>query len=196
MEIYNFEQYSPEWWDIRQKKMTASRAQAVGNCGKGLKTYINEVMADYYSTNEDAGYSSRNMDRGHELEDSALMVYEFETGEKVQKVGFVVMDENVGCSPDGFAGEDGLVEIKSLTDKVYFELILSGEFESQYVWQAQMQMLVCGKNWCDLVAYNPNFEKTTYIKRVWPDQEKFKSLKKGLEIGRERIREIERIFEN
>ena len=52
MKIYNFEQGTEEWFKIRKGKITASHAQAIGNNGKGLETYLNNLMAEYFSSGE------------------------------------------------------------------------------------------------------------------------------------------------
>ena len=189
-------QYSPEWWAIKAKKMSASHAQAIGNCGKGLKTYIESLMCDYYSKRPKEIYTNKHLERGFELEDSASMAYSFDNNIPIKKVGFVVYNDHVGCSPDLFAGEDGLAEIKCHDDKAHFPLIVGGEFESIYIWQVQMQMLVCNKKWCDLMSYNPNFDKYLVVKRVTPDKKKHEQLLEGFKIGEKIIKEIEQKMEN
>lgn len=192
MKIYYCQQYSPEWWKLHEKRMGASKAQAIGNCGAGLKTYITEIMQEYYSIAGRNSFSNRHTDRGLELEDSAGMVYSFEKKIQVQKIGFVLYNNYVGCSPDLFAGKDGLAEIKCLDDKAHFALILGGQFESKYRWQCQDQMLICKKQWCDLISYNPNFKQYLIVHRLKPDQEKFDKLRKGFALGEKMIKEIEK----
>jgi len=191
MEICNCEQLSPEWWKIRAKRMTASQAQAISAQGAGLKTYIEKIMQEYYSNAEPDNFSNYHTDRGLDLENSAAMVYCFEKNVIVKKVGFITMGDYVGCSPDLLVGDDGLVEIKAHADKAHFSLLLGNDFESKYRWQAQCQMLITGRKYCDLVSYNPNFNKYLVIKRQEPDQEKFDKLLKGFELGEKMIKEIE-----
>lgn len=192
MKIYNFDQYSDAWWSIRAKRLTASNAQAIGNCGKGLESYVEEIMCEYSSSAPKEGYKNHHMDRGNELEDSAGMVYSFDRKIKTQKVGFVTIGDYVGCSPDLFAGDDGLAEIKCHADKKHFNLILGGKFESKYVWQGQCQMFICEKKWCDLVSYNPNFKEYLIVHRIKPDPKKVDDLQKGFILGKKMIEEIER----
>lgn len=192
MQIHNnIEQLSEEWWELRQKRMTASHAQAIAASGAGLKTYVEKIMQEYFSKGEPERFGNRHTDRGNELEDQAGMVYSFEKNINVKKVGFVTYNDFVGCSPDLFAGEDGLCEIKCLADKGHFNLILGGKPESKYVWQAQCQMLICEKKWNDLTFYNPNFEKYLIVFRILPDAKKFEKLRKGFSEGERMIKEIE-----
>lgn len=191
MKIYDCPQYSDEWWKLHEKRMGASNAQAIGNCGAGLKTYIEKIMQEYYSKAERNSFSNRHTDRGLELEDSAGTVYSFENNIPVQKIGFVEYNDYVGCSPDLFAGGNGLCEIKCLDDKAHFALLIGGNFDSKHIWQCQDQMLICEKEFCDLISYNPNYEKYLIVRRLFPDMEKFEKLKKGFAIGEKLIKEIE-----
>lgn len=197
MKIYNFEQQSPEWFAIRKFKMTASEAQAIGNCGKGLDSYITEMMAESYSSSDEEKFSSADTNRGNEYEPVARQIYEFENNVTVEQVGFVEYNEYVGFSPDGLVGEDGGIEIKCVNDKNYFKHLVNGEKEvdSKYIWQIQMGLLITGRKWWDLIVYNPNYKKSMCIYRIYPDQEKFEALEKGFQIGIEKIKSIKEKIE-
>ena len=191
MQIFNLEQLSPEWFQIRQKRLTASHAQCIAAQGAGLRSYVNELMAESYSTAPKEHFSNHHIERGISLEPQAGMVYSFEKNIATEKVGFVTLGSYVGCSPDLFAGKDGLCEIKCHADKKHFDLILGGKFESKYIWQVQCQMLICEKKWADLVSYNPNFTQYLIVHRILPDQEKFDKLSEGMLLGKRMIEEIE-----
>ena len=190
--IDNLEQKSDEWFALRSERMTASNAQPIAANGKGLETYIIELMQKSYSTGEEERYQSKSMARGNELEPSALFAYESETGQTVRTVGFVIHDEYCGCSPDGLVGDDGLIEIKCLEDKAYFKYLLSGKIDTGYEWQCQMQMLICERQFCDFVVYNPNFEKSLIIKRLFIDPVKIEKLEQGFISGIKKINEIKK----
>ena len=197
MKIFtNIEQGSPEWFDLRKCKLTASHGCEIGNNGKGLETYIVKMMAESYSSGMAEKFSNEHLERGIELETQARTLYELENGVAVAQVAFVELNEYVGCSPDGLVGEDGLIEIKSPSDINHFKMILNGEKEvdSKYIWQTQMQMLITGRKWCDLVFYCPNYEKSMIVFRILPDAEKFDSLEKGFAAGIKRIQEIKRLI--
>ena len=191
MKIYDCLQYSEEWWQLHEKRMGASNAQAIGNCGKGLKAYIRKIMRKYYSKAERKSFSNKHTERGIDLEPSAGTIYSFEKNIQVEKIGFVEYNDYVGCSPDLFAGESGLAEIKCLDDDAHFALLDGDEFDSKHIWQCQDQMLICEKEWCDLISYNPNFEKYLVVHRLFPDLEKFEKLRKGFALGEKMIKEIE-----
>ena len=193
-----FEQGSPEWIEIRKGKMTGSNAQAIGNCGKGLETYIYSLMSEYYSSGLIDYYSNKDIERGNELEEQARGIYELEKGVKVDQVGFVEYDEYCGCSPDGLVGENGGIEIKCLNDAKHFKMILNKEkeIESKYLWQIQMNIALTGRKWWDFVAYNPNFQDNILIFRMKPDQEKIDKIWEGLKVGTEKIKEIKNSINN
>lgn len=195
MEIINVSQCSPKWFELRAKRMTASHGTAIGNCGKGLETYIDGLMQDFYSSKEKEHFSNHHTDRGSDLEDSAAFLYEVETGIKTEKVGFVIHSEYIGCSPDVFAKDktgDGLAEIKAPDDKEFFRRLMGGKIAPGHIWQMNMQMLICELDWCDHVDYNPNYKKNLIIERVYKDQGIFDSLESGFRKGEELIKAIEK----
>ena len=197
-EIVNCEQQSPEWFKARKGLMTASHATAIGNSGKGLETYIHEMMAEYYSSKDKEQFVSKDTERGNEYEPVAREIYEFERDVVVQEVGFLKRDDYVGASPDGLVDEDGGIEIKCVDDKNYFKYLRFGEDEidSGYIWQIQMNLLITGRKWWDLIIYNPNFKKSMLVYRILPDQEKFEALEKGFAKGIEMIKQIKSVIEN
>jgi len=180
------------WLKDRAEKMTASNASAIGNNGKGLDTYINNLMAETYSSAIKESYTNEDMERGNELEALARTVYEMETGNEVEEVGFIELDDFTGCSPDGLIGEEGGLEIKCLKDEKYFKVLLEGieTVVSNYIWQIQMCLYVSDRKWWDLALYNPNYKKSILILRVYPDTKYIDKLIIGLETGKEKIKII------
>jgi exodeoxyribonuclease (lambda-induced) len=185
-------QGTPEWLEVRKGKMTASHAQAIGNNGKGLHTYVHDLMADSFSSGEYESYSNKHMDRGNELEDQARTIYELETDQTVEQVGFIDHDAYSGCSPDGLVDDDGMIEIKCMDDKKHFRVILYGEKEidSKYIWQMQMQMLVADRKWVDFIAYNPNFKQSLIIHRIKADKDTQDKILEGIATGTALIKQI------
>lgn len=198
MIIHNFEQVSPEWFEIRKGKLTASHAQAIATCGKGLDTYVDKTMAEYYSNGEKEHFSNKHTERGNELEDQARSIYSFNTGNQVDVVGFIEHNEYIGCSPDGLIRTEGGTEIKCLDDYGYFLHLKNGEKEidSGHMWQIQMCLLITGREWWDHIIYNPNFDKSIIIYRIYPNQEMFKKLLVGFEVGIEKIIAIKKLLSN
>ena len=146
MQVINVEQKSEEWFALRNKyPLTASEAQAIGNQGKGLETLVWKKLSERYSSADKDRYSNEDLERGVELEPLARDMYELQTGNKVEEIGFVINEEVSmvgGASPDGgIVKQNGGVEIKSFEDKKHFKNIVEGlEIESKYEWQMQMQI--------------------------------------------------------
>lgn len=193
MKIYkDIEQGGPEWSLLRKGKMTASNAQAIGNNGKGLETYVYEIVAGVLSSANDESYTNPEIERGKELESVAREMYQLENGVTIEQVGFVESSEYVGASPDGLIGEDGGCEIKCHNDVKHVKLMAKGidEIESSYIWQIQMNLLVTGRKWWDYIAYNPNFQKSLLVFRITPDESMQAKLIEGLKAGENKIKEL------
>jgi putative phage-type endonuclease len=196
MIVHTIDQRSDEWHALRRGRMTASNAQTIAANGKGLETYVWQIVTEMHSKQQD-GYISADMQRGIDLEDQARTAYEILTGEEVKTVGFVEMDEHVGCSPDGLVGEDGGVEIKCPNDVNYFRLLINGEKEidKKYLWQVQMCMFVTCRAWWDIVFYSENFARGIVVFRVHADTAAHETLGLGLEKGKKLIKELTEKYE-
>ena len=129
MKIHTVIQKSPEWFAIRSLKMTASHAQAIATAGKGLESYTDEMLAEHFSSATKEIFSNEHTERGNELEATARDIYSLENDVEVSEVGFIEHSEYVGCSPDGLVGEKGGIEIKALSDVIYFKHLMNGESE-------------------------------------------------------------------
>jgi hypothetical protein len=194
--IYHWDiiQQTDEWHKVKELKMSASHATAIGNCGKGLETYIRQLVRD--TIVKRVNYTNKDMERGNELEPIARLTYEFEYNCIVKQIGFITYSDFVGISPDGlidnfaFIGDDGGLELKARNDDIHFGLLLGDPVDSSAIWQMNMSMLVTGRKWWDFGSYNPNFKQSLYIRRFYPDQTKFNSLLKGFEIGEAMIKSL------
>lgn len=106
------------------------------------------------------GYRNAAMDRGVELEEEARQAYEVRIGALVEEADFITHETlpNVGVSPDGLVGEDGLVEVKcpSAMGK-HLDALLTGDHAREYHWQVQGQLWVTARSWCDVVSYDPRW---------------------------------------
>lgn len=195
MKIYrDVEQGSEDWFKMRLWKMTASNATAIWNCGKGLDSYIIEMMAESYSAGEKERYTNEHTERWHELEWQARSIYELENDVKVDQVSFIEYNDFIGCSPDGLIGEEWGLEIKCPSDVKFFKMLLDGtekSIDSDYIWQVQHTLWVTKRKWWDLAFYNCNYEQSLIIFRITPDPEKFAKLEAGFQIGIAKIREIQ-----
>lgn len=153
------EQGTPEWFDLRRGKVTASQIRDVMAKGQGKtrENYMAKLIVERLTGESDEGYKNQAMEWGTEQEPHARALFEWETSSAVRLVGFVDHPEipMAGASPDGLLGEDGLVEFKCPIEKAVHLKRIMGSFERPYVDQAQWQMAVTGREWCQLVSYHP-----------------------------------------
>lgn len=165
MKIHDVEQNSPAWYALRAGNPTASEFSKLvtskGEPSKSMPDYAAVLAAEAYAGEPvDQWEGNKYTDRGKELEAEAIALYELRESVDVERIGFVTDDKgDVGCSPDGLVGKDGMVEIKCLMAKHHVKAIIYfqkyGRCPTDYVQQAQGQMMICGREWVDLVFYHP-----------------------------------------
>lgn len=112
---------------------------------------------------------SRAMERGTMDEPYARDAYS-EHHAPATELGFMVRQFDgfkIGFSPDGLVGEDGLIEIKSRSQKIQLKTVLADEVPLENMAQVQCGLLVSGRGWCDYVSYSGGMKLWT--KRVYPD---------------------------
>jgi putative phage-type endonuclease len=193
--IHEMLQRTPEWYALRKGKLTASHADVIAAAGRGLDTYILKLVADSFSSADPDSYTNEHLQRGIELEDQARELYSLTTGHEVKQVGFIELNELIGCSPDGLVGEDGGIEIKCHDNKEHFRLLIGEPIDSAYLWQIQMSLFITGRKWWNYVAYNPTFEKNLLIKRFIIDPLMIGKLTEGIMIGTQKIKELMKRYE-
>ncbi|MEI7296652.1 lambda exonuclease family protein [Paraburkholderia tropica] len=116
------------------------------------------------------------LDRGHELEPIARMLYEERTGNLAMESGIVLSDDRkFGYSTDGFLNDDrGIIEIKCPVDTVKIMDMLTTGDTSEYDHQIQFGLFLTGRAYCDFIQYVPALEsvgRDLYVKRIERDEE-------------------------
>jgi hypothetical protein len=95
----------------------------------------------------------------------------------VAEVGLMVEDSwgfQIGYSPDGLVGDDGLIEVKSRRPKTHLATILADEVPDANMAQLQCGLLVSGRKWIDYVDWCGGMPM--YVKRVYPQQDWFDAI--------------------
>lgn len=189
--IRDIEQGTPEWHQYRIGRMTASHAQEIANCDKGLETLCSRLAGQIYTGTIASTFKNDDMIVGNEEEHFAREAYELYTGNDVEQVAFGIYSDFVGASPDGLIGDDGGLEIKRKTFDKHLALLLGREkFESKYIWQCRMNMLIFDRQWWDLISYNPLFKnKSIHIVRLHRETKYDELFLKGFEKGEKLIKE-------
>lgn len=171
--FHDVEQNSDEWFALRAGRLTSSKLGTVmakygAAFGEPAKKYAVNIAIEQITGNPIAStYSNENMERGHEQEPVARMLYEEETFIDVTNGGFFG-SEFIGCSPDGLVGDDGVIEIKSVIGSVHYANIKRQNVDPAYKWQCVGNLKFTGRKWIDFISYCADFpeDKQLFVKRL------------------------------
>ena len=185
MIIHRMEQGTDEWHKVKCGKISASSMSDVmaKGAGKTRKKYMMKVLSERLSGIPQQGFSSPAMEWGIETEQYALAAYMAATGNDVDRVGFIEIDDLLGCSTDGLIGDDGILEVKCPNTATHLEYMLHGKAPSTYVAQMQSELWMTGRKWCEFVSYDPRLPEdiSLFIVRVERDEEKISTIEKEVE---------------
>ncbi len=196
MKIYHCVQGGEEWLNLRAGRFTATDApelmpdKRTGQAKKGLELLSFKKAAYLMTGNLPDSYQSAAMEWGKMQEPKARACYQEVTGNAVQEVGFIELDELAGCSPDGLVGSEGCIEIKCKQDYNHLYAVCKDWIDPDHALQMQYQLLITGRSWCDYVLFNPLFKNPIYIKRVFKQADVQAQLAEGLAQGRELVNKI------
>jgi exodeoxyribonuclease (lambda-induced) len=187
MKFIECPQGTPEWHAARAGKITASCfAEAISRCQKksgtrsvGDPTAVAERYAADLAIERVSGQPHGEppkawiLERGHEMEAAARMLYEARTRSFVTEAGICLTDDGVfGYSTDGLVDDEGLIEIKAPIDSNKIVAMWQTGDTSEYDHQMQGGMWVTGRKWCDFIMYVPDLApvgKDLFVKRVFRD---------------------------
>tara|TARA_R110002126_G_scaffold171721_2_gene320500 strand:- start:444 stop:1070 length:627 start_codon:yes stop_codon:yes gene_type:complete len=197
--IETCEQGSAEWLAMRLGKVTASKVSDVLSKGRGSapskmsETYMIELIAEVLTGNSKPFFENDAMRWGTETEPQARAMYAVNNDfVDVKEVAFVEHNEQVGISPDGLIGEDGLLEIKCPNTTTQLKRALSNDYSVDYKAQIQMQLWVTEREWCDFLSFDPRLDcEAGYLQqRVFRDEEYIEEMKTKVYAFVEKMNEI------
>ena len=171
-------QGSEAWFAERLGKVTASRMSDVVSrvktgYGASRANYMAELIVERLTGQRAPAYENDAMRWGSEQEGPARAAYAFLNDVTVEQVGFVPhpLIADCGCSPDGYVGDHGLIEIKAPNTATHIETLLMETIADKYVKQMQFQMTCTGRRWCDFISFDPRLPMSMqiWIKRVERD---------------------------
>jgi len=176
------EQGSELWFGLRLGVITASRCQdACDRLKSGAASQRAIAYAAQVAFERVAGVACDDtfvnfaMRQGSELEPLARQAYEERTGTLIQEAGVVLTDDRrFGYSSDGYAGEDGAIEIKCPLSPLTVVALWRTRDLSDYMHQMQMGLWITGRRWIDFVMFDPRLApvgKDLLIERVERDGE-------------------------
>jgi putative phage-type endonuclease len=171
-------QRTEQWFAERCGRVTASRvADVVARTKTGWSTsranYKAQLVCERLTGVVEPGYINGPMQWGLDQEASARDAYCFYRDADVLEVGFIRHPtiEMSGASPDGYVGEDGLVEIKAPITATHIETLLGQSVPSKYLTQIQWQLACTERAWCDFVSFDPRLpaEMQIFVQRIERD---------------------------
>jgi putative phage-type endonuclease len=177
-------QGSDAWFDVKRGKVSASNFADVLAKGQGKtrRAYMLRLVAEKLTGQTEPTYTNQFMEDGKEREDEARAYYEGVNDCQVEQVGFIELNEDIGCSPDGLIGEEGGLEIKCPKSTTHIEYILQGVLPSEYEKQVQGNLWVTGRKWWDFVSYCPQVKSSPYFwVRVKRNEKDIMILQAGVE---------------
>ena len=172
------EQGSPEWFQMRLGKVTASRvadilAKTKTGPSASRQNYLIELALQRVTGQIEESYTNAAMAWGTENEPKARMAYEVFNNVLVEQVPFVDHPtiKGFGASPDGLVNADGLCEIKCPNSATHWSYLKSGEPPNKYFIQMQVQLACIQRDWNDFISYDPRMPERSqlFVKRVFRD---------------------------
>ena len=197
------EQNTDEWFELRAGLLTSSKLGVVmANYGKAFgepakKYAVNIAIEQITGKAISSSYSNEHMERGHEQEPIARMLYEDQTFCESSNGGFFGSDF-IGCSPDGLVYDCGVIEIKSVISNVHYANVKRQSVDPAYKWQCIGNLKFTGRDWLDFVSYCADYpeDKQLFIHRIekWNLSEEFKMIDNRVEEFRQLVIETKRMI--
>jgi putative phage-type endonuclease len=155
------QQGTDEWRQQRLGLVTASRIADVmarnrGGFAATRQNYMMALITERLTGQPMQTYSNSAMEWGREKEGEARAAYAAKTGNIVEEVGFIRHQTlEAGASPDGYVGNDTIIEIKCPNSQTLVEWIENREIPQKYRLQIQFQLAVTGRDMAHFVGYDP-----------------------------------------
>jgi hypothetical protein len=145
----------------------AIAGEKVGDYSDAAKDYAFRLAIERINLKPlDEGFETFAMRRGHELEPLARAEHEVQSGLMVDRVGFVLTDDEVfGCSADGFIGNDSGAEYKCFMDPSRVRKFHIDNDPGEVFDQAQGCMWITGRKTWHIGMYCPALENVG--KQLW-----------------------------
>lgn len=162
MQFHDIEQNTEAWQALRLGKATGSNFGCfMANDGKAFGEPANRyalqiALEKLTGKKSEFSFTNEHMERGHEQEPVARMLYQDEFFVDVTNGGFFDWGD-YGDSPDGLVGSDGVVEIKSVIAPTHYATLRRGNFDPSYRWQLVGHLDCTGRDWVDFVSYCADF---------------------------------------
>lgn len=178
------QQRTDAWFKARCGIPTSSGFDKIitpkGEPSRQMQKYLYQLAGECVTGIKEESYINAAMQRGIDKEPEARKFYELIKGCKVKEAGICYIDKKkqFSCSPDGFVGSDGLVEIKCPEIWTHVGYMVNGGLYEDYFVQCQGQLFITRKKWVDVISYYPSLRPL--IVRVKPDMTFITNLESSL----------------
>ncbi|NLA27981.1 MAG: YqaJ viral recombinase family protein [Firmicutes bacterium] len=196
--IIMVEQGSPEWFEQRLGRLTASnfgtlmtlprsrKDRELGLISQSTRSYLIGKVSEVLTGTSKNITSTKALEWGSATEDEARSIYELDRMVEVKQVGFAVLNTNpiIGGSPDGLVGEDGMIEIKCPDSDTFTGYLLGDSIVKNYMAQIQGNLWILNRKWCDFIVYDPRVVREDLrlkIIRVERDEEYINKVRLAVE---------------
>jgi len=204
MRVVCTQQHTHEWHQARLGIWTASRAaDGMAKLGRASKNgvkgdwaqkhwdYVGELAWERITGVPFPHHVTDAMEAGNQYEPIARIEYWQRTGIEVEETGLVLHPtlNYIASSPDGLVGNDGGIEIKILVLDNFLDLLYADKIPEKYYPQMYTNMLCCGRDWWEFVAFCPGDESQPDLAQALPDE--FRLYRKRLMADPAKFAEIE-----
>lgn len=181
MKIHTAPQGTPEWLEARRGVITGSKCKDArdykqptaadkkagitrGEPSSKLLGYAYDLARERNGGMPPPVFVNDYMRKGTEEEPAARRAFETRTGLLVLEAGFITTDDDrFGVSVDGFIGDDGIIEIKTMVSSAtLFNAYVEGNHDD-YIDQCNMAMWLTGRKFVKLVLWAPDLPQPLRI---------------------------------
>lgn len=172
------EQRSQPWRDARAGKFTASEMWKLMTSPRSKNAEFSETALTYIMTKVAEEVTGRVHESGpayplvwgEEQEPIAKQYITDKLGIEIKPAGFVIRNAHSGGTPDGYIGEDEILEIKcpfNSANHVEYLLLKTPEdlldFKKENFYQVHTNMLFCNRPKSRLISYDGRFPESQQL---------------------------------
>ncbi len=205
------ERPNEEWLIQRLGKLTGSQIPKIVKRTKDKKGWqlsdgmvcdnlLYRIAWERFLTVESEGLNrlsvnSKPIEHGVDYEAEGIAKYEEVQEVEVNRTQvYHTLTDYFGGTPDGFIGEEGMVEVKCpWNGGNHLKTLFTGEiYNPEFYIQIQSYLLITGRKWCDFVTYDPDMPEglNISINRIERDEELIEAIKEIVDQAEQIIKEI------
>lgn len=188
-EVIDVEQGSEEWHRARMGIPTTSEFKSVlgktwgDDDPKMRRWYMLRLIGERITGEPSDFYRNDHMERGKAMEPEARRMYEFLLDAECVRIGFLRKKTRggflVGCSPDSFIGDRGMLEIKTKLPHLHLDVVLRQKVPSEHYAQCQGALWIAERDWIDFESYWPKMDP--FIHRLYRDEPYIDGLERAVD---------------